>query len=201
VPAARGKVEVVDCGVDLERFRIEPAPGGPTRFLCIGSLIERKNVVRLADAFGRVDEGTLTFVGDGPLRPALEGRPGVTVTGTVTHDEIPGWIGRSHVVCQPSLVEPFGLALLEGMAGGRSVVATRVGGPPEFVGPGAGVLVDPTDEGDLAGGLTAAAALPRPNTAARAAAEEHDVRRQAERVEAILLRAVRGRRGAARPAA
>jgi glycosyltransferase involved in cell wall biosynthesis len=201
VPAARGKVEVIDCGVDLERFRVEPAPDAPARYLCIGSLTERKNVVRLADAFGRLDDGTLTFVGDGPLRRVLQGRPGVTVTGTVSHDEIPGWIVRSHVVCQPSLIEPFGLALLEGMAGGRSVVATRVGGPPEFVSPDAGVLVDPTDVEDLANGLSAAAALPCPNPAARRAAEGHDVRRQAERVEAILLRAARGPRGGARPAA
>ena len=42
--------------------------------------------------------------------------------------------------------------------------------------------------------LRSAAALPCPNRAARAAAEEHDVRRQAEKVEAILERAARGRR-------
>ena len=51
VPEARGKVEVVDCGVDLERFRVEPAPDGPTAYLCVGSLIERKNVVRLDARF------------------------------------------------------------------------------------------------------------------------------------------------------
>ena len=200
VPRARGKVEVVDCGVDLERFRVEPAVDGPTRFLCVGSLIERKNVVRLADAFLRHGEGTLTFVGDGPLRSELEGRHGVTVVGKVSHDEVPGWFARSHVLCQPSLIEPFGLAALEAMAAGRSVVATRAGGPPEFVTPQAGVLVDPTDEDDLARGLATAAALPRPNSAARLAAEEHDVRRQAERVEEVLLRAVRDRRDGARPA-
>jgi glycosyltransferase involved in cell wall biosynthesis len=201
VPEARGKVEVVDCGVDLERFRVEAVPDGPTRFLCVGSLTERKNVVSLANAFSRLDGGTLVFVGDGPLRGQLEGRNGVTVVPLVPHDEVPRWIARSHVVCQPSLVEPFGLALLEGMAGGRSVVATRIGGPPEFVTPAAGVLVDPTDEDDLVRGLAAAAALPRPNPAARAAAEGHDVRRQAERVEQILLRAARDRRAGARPAA
>jgi glycosyltransferase involved in cell wall biosynthesis len=201
VPEARGKVEVVDCGVDLERFRVEPAPEGPTAFLCVGSLTERKNVVRLADAFARIPEGTLTFVGDGRLRGQLEGRPGVSVVGKVRHEEVPGWIARSQVVCQPSLIEPFGLALLEAMAGGRSVVATRIGGPPEFVTPEAGVLVDPTDDGDLARGLADAATLPSPNTAARAIAEEHDVKRQAGRVEEILLRAVRGRRDDARPAA
>jgi glycosyltransferase involved in cell wall biosynthesis len=87
------------------------------------------------------------------------------------------------------------------MAAGRSVVATRIGGPPEFVTPEVGVLVDPTDEAELARALAAAAALPCPNPAARAAAEEHDVRRQAERVEGILQRAVRDRRDGARRAA
>ncbi len=201
VPEARGKVEVVDCGVDLERFHVEPAPEGPTAYLCIGSLIERKNVVRLADAFRQVGSGTLTYVGDGPLRGEIEGRPGVTVTGRVAHDEIPDRVARAHVVCQPSLIEPFGLALLEGMAAGRSVVGTRVGAPPEFVPAAAGALVDPTDVGDIARGLRAAAALPRPNPAARAAAEQHDLRRQADRVEEILQRAARDRPGGARRAA
>ena len=52
--------------------------------------------------------------------------------------------------------------------------------------PLAGVLVDPTDEDALAGALDAAAALPSPNLAARKAAELHDVRVQAARVEEIL---------------
>ena len=56
--------------------------------------------------------------------------------------------------------------------------------PPE-----AGILVDPLDVDELARALEAAIRLPGLNAAARAAAEEHDVRLQAERVEAILLRA------------
>jgi glycosyltransferase involved in cell wall biosynthesis len=194
VPGARGKVEVVDCGVDLGRFPLQPAPDGPPAFLAIGSLTERKNPLRLARAFERLGEGTLTFVGDGPLRPQLEGRRGVIVTGLVPHDEVPARIGAARVVCGPSLVEPFGQALLEAMASGRSVVATKVGGPPEFVTPAAGVLVDPESEDEIAEALRSAAALPCPNEAAREAAAAHDVRRQAERVEAILERAVRGRR-------
>jgi glycosyltransferase involved in cell wall biosynthesis len=187
-------VEVVDSGVDLERFRPLPSPDGPPSYLCIGSLTDRKNVHRLADAFGRLGEGRLTFVGDGPLRSELEGRPGVTLAGRLPHDRVPDELARAHVVCQPSLVEPFGQALLEAMACGRSVVATRVGGPPEFVPAEAGILVDPFDEDDIADGLRRAAALPRPNPAAREAASEHDVRRQAARVEEVLLGAVRGRR-------
>jgi glycosyltransferase involved in cell wall biosynthesis len=195
VPAAGGKVEVVNCGVDLERFPPLARAAGPApAFVCVGSLIERKNVVRLAEAFALLAEGTLTFVGDGPLRPRLEGRPGVVVTGAVPHDAVSGYLAAADVLCQPSLVEPFGQAALEALASARSVLGTRVGGPPEFVPLDAGVLVDPADTDALVEALRETAALPVPNAAARAAAEQHDVRRQAGRIEAILERAARGRR-------
>ena len=193
VPAARGKTEVVSSGVDLERFTVAPPPDGPPRYLCVGALLERKNVARLADAFALAGEGTLTYAGEGPLRPRLEGRPGVRLLGRVPHDEIARLLAASHVLCQPSLIEPLGQALLEAMACGRSVVATRIGGPPEFVPPEAGVLVDPADTEELARALRLAADLPIPNESARAAAAAHDVRRQAERIEAVLERACRDR--------
>jgi glycosyltransferase involved in cell wall biosynthesis len=196
IPAARGKTEVVDSGVDLERFRaVEPAAQlDSPAFVHVGSLTERKNVVRLADAFALHGRGSLTFVGDGPLRARLEGREGVRIVGRVAHEDVPRWLSAADVVCGPALVEPFGQALLEAMACERSVVATRIGGPPEFVTDEAGVLVDPLDTGELARALEVASGLPSPNAAARAIAQEHDVRRQAERVEAILERAVRDRR-------
>lgn len=203
VPEARGKTEVVDCGVDLDRFAPRDAEDARSEvgwdtdgaaFLCLGALSERKNVLRLARAFEQRGEGTLTFVGDGPLRGALEGRDGIKLVGRVPHDAVPAWIAACDVLCQPSLEEPFGLATLEAMASARSVVATRVGGPPEFVTPESGVLVDPEDEDALTSALSQAAALPRPNLAARAAAGDHDVRLQAARVEAILERAARGQR-------
>jgi glycosyltransferase involved in cell wall biosynthesis len=118
----------------------------------------------------------------------------VCITGRVPHDDVPAWIAAADVVCAPSLLEPFGQSILEAMACGRSVVATRVGGPPEFVPGDAGVLVDPLDETALVHALEQAAGYPVPNLAARDAASVHDVRTQAERVEEILLRAVRDRR-------
>jgi len=189
IAEARGKTEVVSSGVDLERFAPAPPPDGPARFLCVGALTERKNVVRVADAFATLGEGTLTFAGDGPLRGALEGRDRVRVVGRVPHDEVPRLLADAHVLCQPSLVEPLGQALLEAMACGRPVVATSVGGPPEFVPADGGVLVDPADVQAIAAAMRAAAQLPRPNAAARTAAERHDVRLQAERIEAVLERA------------
>jgi glycosyltransferase involved in cell wall biosynthesis len=195
IPEARGKTEVIDSGVDLERFDVQPrADGDGPRFLCVGALTERKNVVRLAEAFAQLGRGSLTFVGDGPLRGQLESRAGVTVAGRVPHDRIPARLAQADVVCQPSLIEPFGQSLLEALASGRPVVGTRIGGPPEFVPPDAGLLVDPADTDELARALALAAELPVPSDAARAAAEAHDVRRQAERIEAVLERAARDRR-------
>jgi glycosyltransferase involved in cell wall biosynthesis len=192
LPEAAGKTEVVSSGVDLERVAVAPRPAGPPRLLCVGALTERKNVVRLADAFARVDGGaTLSFAGDGPLRGELEGRAGVQLLGRVAHDEVPRLLAEAHVLCQPSTLEPLGQALLEALAAGRPVVATRIGGPPEFVPPAAGVLVDPLDTEALARALRAAAALPVPNEEARAAAAAHDVTRQAARLEELLLRAGR----------
>jgi glycosyltransferase involved in cell wall biosynthesis len=197
VPEARGKTEVVDCGVDLSLFAgsdpFKSPANGPV-FVCVGSLIERKNVVRLADAFAQLRTGRLVFVGDGPLRGELEGRADVEITGRVPHEDVSRYIAESTVLCQPSLIEPFGQALLEGMASGRSVVATRVGGPPEFVPPEAGILVDPLDTNALADAMRRAAKLPVPNPAAREAAAAHDVRAQAEKIESILERAARGPR-------
>ncbi len=199
IPEARGKTEVVDCGVDLSLFETRPASdtgqgrNGPV-YVCVGSLIERKNVVRLADAFAQLGTGRLVFVGDGPLRGELEGRANVEITGLVPHEDVSRYIAESTVLCQPSLIEPFGQALLEGMASSRSVVATRVGGPPEFVPPEAGILVDPLDTAALADAMRRAAELPLPNPAAREAAAAHDVRAQAEKIESILDRAARGPR-------
>jgi glycosyltransferase involved in cell wall biosynthesis len=197
VPTAGPKSEVIDSGVDLERFaptdqaqarqELGLDADGPL-FLFVGSLDENKNVVRLAEAYGRIGSGSLVMVGDGPLRAQVEAMPGVKVVGRVPHKQVPRWMAAADIVCQPSLVESFGQATLEAMACARTVVATRNGGPPEFVTPEAGVLVDPGSTGAILEGLSAAATLPSPNPAAREAADGHGVDRQAERVEGVLRR-------------
>ena len=202
VPAAESKLEIANCGIDLDAFAPLPAAearrelgweGDGPAFVCVGSLIERKNVIALADAFAELGRGRLAFVGDGPLRSAVEGRGGVRVTGRLPHLEVRTWIAACDVLCQPSLTEPFGQALLEAMAMERSVVGTTVGGPPEFVATEAGVLVDPGDAAGLVAALERAAALPSPNRAAREAAAQQDVRVQVGRMAAVLERAAAGR--------
>ena len=199
IPAVESKIEVADCGVDLDVFSPRPAAearrelgwdGEGPAFLCVGSLIERKNLVRLADAFESLDRGRLAFVGDGPLRGALAGRRGIRLVGRIPQAEVPRWIAACDVLCQPSLTEPFGQATLEAMAMERSVIATSAGGPPEFVTPESGVLVDPEDPGALRPAMELALTMPRPNPAAREAAAQHDVKRQAAIMAAILEQAV-----------
>ena len=146
IAAAERKIEVIDCGVDLEAFA--PARAADARaelgwegegpaFLCVGSLIERKNVVAPGGRVRLTGRGRLAFVGDGPAAAAARGAR-VTLVGRVPQSEVPRWVAACDVLCQPSLIEPFGQATLEAMAMERSVVATRIGGPPEFVTPRGG---------------------------------------------------------------
>jgi glycosyltransferase involved in cell wall biosynthesis len=195
IPDAQGKVHVIDSGVDLARFRHRDAAplreelgweGEGPFYLGVGTLDERKNVVRLADAFAGLDGGSLVFAGDGPLRVELDRRDRVLLLGRVSHSRVADLIAASDIVCQPSLIEPFGQAVLEALACERPVVATRIGGPAELLTPETGVLVDPGSVDSIAAGLRAAADLPRPNPAARAIAAEHDVVKQAARVARLL---------------
>jgi len=191
-------LQVIDCGVDTQRFTPADATGreGGPRYLFIGSLTERKNPGRLLEAFSRIDAGSLTIVGSGPLeaslRAAANGR--VRFTGRLDADGVAAELAAADVVCQPSLEEAQGQVVLEALACGRPVVATTVGGPAELVTPDCGVLVDPLDIGSIAAGMRAAAEFAVPCPAAVEVARRHDIRLQAERVEAVLAAAVAGRR-------
>ncbi len=200
LPELEGRVHVIDCGVDLTRFRGRDAAearrqlgweGDGPFYLFVGTLDERKNVARLLRAFERLEQGQLAIVGDGPLRESVEGNSRVRLVGRVPHPRVADWIAACDILCQPSTLEPFGQALLEAMAGERSVVATRIGGPPEFVPSSAGALVDPLSIDSIEAGMREAAELPRPNAEARKAAAEHDVRKQAGRIAELLKRAAR----------
>jgi glycosyltransferase involved in cell wall biosynthesis len=195
LPAIRDRVHVIDCGVDLDRFRHRPAAetraqvgwdGDEPFYLAVGTLHELKNPVRLADAFEGLGRGSLAFVGDGPLRDQLAGRPGVRVVGRVPHDDVARWMAACDVFCQPSSGESFGQTVLEAFATERPVVASQIGGPAELVTPTTGVLVDPSSVELIQAGLRSALELPRPNPEARAEAEKHDVRVQARRIAAVL---------------
>src|SRR5262249_37737789 len=73
--------------------------------------------------------------------------------------DVPWWISAGDVLCLPSYMEGCPNVVLEALASGRGVVATRVGGIPEIVTDGkTGLLVPPGDPESLADGLAAAIA-------------------------------------------
>jgi glycosyltransferase involved in cell wall biosynthesis len=206
-------VHVVSMGVDAVRFA--PRDRGAARarlrlardcplILAVGGLTERKNPLRLLQAFARVrearPEARLAFVGDGPLAPAIAAgsrrlglERAVILAGALPHDQVADWMAASDLLALVSTVEPLGVAALEALAAGRPVVGTREGGLREVVpDPGAGRVVDPLDPGAIARGLLAVLDDPPAPEACRRAAEPHALARQAARVQLILERAVRG---------
>lgn len=139
----RERVEVIPNFVDLEAFDPTLAPAGPG--LRLAHVSNFRPVKRAEDAllaferlaFERQDVD-LYFVGDGPGRPALERRARAgDFSGRVhflgVRRDVPRLLGDMDVVLVPSERESFGLSALEGMAAGRPVLATRVGGLVEVV--------------------------------------------------------------------
>ena len=110
------------------RPRTQPRPGrelgwdgdGPA-FVCVGSLIERKNVVRLADAFARLGRGRLAFVGDGPLRASSRAATASPSPAAIPQGEVPRWIAAADVAL-PAVADR---ALRPGDAGGAGDGAQR----------------------------------------------------------------------------
>lgn len=142
-----------------ERYRI-PGPF----VLFVGRLASNKGLLELTDAFatlGKADRSAhLVVVGeDGGQRAPMEARAkalGVSdrvhVVGHVDDDALLAAAYReARLTVLPSEYEAFGLVLLESLGAGTPVVASRVGGIPEFVDDGkAGLLVPPRSSTALA---------------------------------------------------
>lgn len=139
---------------------------GPV-LLFVGRLASNKGLLELVEAFSRLaahdPTATLVIVGeDGGMRPAVERRvaalglgPKVRIAGFVADERLLASAFReARLFALPSEYEAFGLVLLEALAQGTPVVASRVGGIPEFLEDGkAGRLVPPNDAAGLAEGL------------------------------------------------
>lgn len=79
----------------------------------------------------------------------------VRFLGGMAPEDVAREIGRSRALVLPSRRETFGAVLVESLACGRPVVATRCGGPEDIVDDAVGVLVEPEDPGALAEGIIA----------------------------------------------
>jgi glycosyltransferase involved in cell wall biosynthesis len=130
----------------------------------IATFIEQKGLFDLLQVARRVkDNGhdvAFAVVGEGHLRPQLEARRReLGLDDTVI---LPGWITNAadlamptfDVFFQPSLWEAMSVVILEAMAAGRPIVATRVGENPRIIEDGVdGLLTQPGDTDGMAAAL------------------------------------------------
>lgn len=157
------KIKAVHHGVD-ERFRPraeEEVVGFRRRFglppgflLYLGIDKPHKNLVRLIEAFGRLERSDLTLAVVGPpsarrseareVANRLDLGERVRFLGPVDDDSLPALYSAATALVFPSLYEGFGLPALEAMACGTPVVCSNASSLPEVVGDAA-MLVDPYD--------------------------------------------------------
>lgn len=173
--AAPERVRTVPYGVDLDRFRPDAARArmrarlgaapGKLLVLAVGRLVEKKGFRYLIDAAARTEGVHVAVAGEGDLGPELARRAeasgaSVHFAGALEREDVEAALASADVVAVPSVVDAAGNVdglpnvLLEALASGRAVVASRVAGIPDVVSDGEnGLLVSPGDPEALAAAL------------------------------------------------
>jgi glycosyltransferase involved in cell wall biosynthesis len=173
--APADRIRVIPLGLELQPLAGGALPRGGLRgesgvpdgaplVGIVGRLTAIKDVptflAAAADVHARAPAARFAVVGDGELRGALEAEAAARGLAGVVHFH--GWrydmaavYGDLDVVVNTSRNEGTPVALIEAMASGRPVVATRVGGTPDLLGDGArGVLVAAGDAAAIAGAIS-----------------------------------------------
>lgn len=179
IPAER--IHRISNFVDPEVFR-PPAPGekehlkktlgyaDKTLVLFAGRLVERKGAAYLLEAWAQVSgefpDARLLILGDGPLREKLEeeaARLDIATTARFAGrvDDVAEYLRAADLFVLPSLQEGMSNSLLEAMASGLPVVATRIGGVTDVVEEGrTAIVVSAGETADLSRGIRALLANP-----------------------------------------
>lgn len=179
--AAQDRVGLLELGVDATIFSaVDRAdarkslgvPAAKRLILYAGRLVPLKGLPRLLDAVAileRREPGRwqLALAGHGSEELKLRGqvdalglRDSTVFLGSLGPAEVARWMNGADLLCLPSETEGRPNAILEALSCGCPVVATPVGGIPEIVRPGCGILVRHEGPEALAGALSAAAARP-----------------------------------------
>jgi len=144
---------VVPCVVQNPLPVRESIRGGPLRLVAVGGLVERKRPMlalqTLAWLVGTGEDVVISWVGDGPLRGAIEAearsiglQDRFTITGFVNPDDVFAHLDEAQLFFLPTEQENFFTSAAEALSAGRPVVAPRVGGFEDYAQPANSVLVD-----------------------------------------------------------
>ncbi|HYC93502.1 MAG TPA: glycosyltransferase [Thermoanaerobaculia bacterium] len=185
------KIRVVHNGIELDRFRrpreesrarLErelDIPSGVPIVATVAVLRPKKGIEVLLEAAPKVRNALFVIIGDGPLREEwtrLAASLGVAdrVRWAGYRKDVDALLAGCDLFVHPSLDDAFPTVLLEAMAAGLPIVASRVGGIPEIVTPGVtGELVPPGDAPALAAAINALLGSADTMRLMRAAAESH----------------------------
>jgi colanic acid/amylovoran biosynthesis glycosyltransferase len=216
-PSSAARIEVIHCGVDPAAFTVpDRAPDRPLGIVAVGTLHEVKGQTHLIEACRRLVAAGLDvrcrLIGDGVDRERLQAQideadlgSTVTLVGQLTGDGVTAELAAADVLVAPSVPTSGGkregipVVLMEAMASGLPVVASRLSGIPELVDDGvSGLLVPPGDPQALADALRRLADDPvlreRLGQAGRATiVREFDVVASADRLARRIVAAGGGR--------
>jgi len=153
--------EIIHNGLAPAEFvPVTPGPNAAD-FAFVGELRDLKGIFPLIEALATLSSQpkppSLVMAGDGPDRGALEGR--IAALGLRDRVQLLGVqparsvFAQGRTVIVPSLAESLPYVVLEAVAAGRPVIATRVGGIPEIFGPTAASLIAPGDAAALAAAM------------------------------------------------
>jgi glycosyltransferase involved in cell wall biosynthesis len=144
----------------------QPGAGEAVRVLFLGRIEKNKGTFDLIDAWQKMLAGhgeepkpALTIVGDGDVEGArqlvhsLGLDETVDITGWVAPEDVPAIVRSAQILVLPSYFEGQPMAILEAMANGLCVIATNVGGIPDLIDDGCGILLPPGDVDRLAAAL------------------------------------------------
>ena len=155
------KIQVVRCGVPLERLRPANVARTGRKILCVGRLSPEKGQAGLLDVFAalhrRIGDARLELIGSGPDESALRARAAslgledvVSFAGRQSEANTLTAIAGADILVVASLMEGLPIVLMEAMALGTAVVAPRLAGIPELIDHGrTGLLFTPSDWREL----------------------------------------------------
>ncbi len=151
------KISVITNGADKNKFFPAEKQVKEPIILCTSRLAPRKGIEYLIMALALVPKAKLLLAGGGRLEGKMKRlvkklrlARRVKFLGPVLHDRLPVIYRRAKLFVLPSLSESQSNSLLEALASGLPVIATRVGGNSEIVDEHNGILVPPADSHVLA---------------------------------------------------